>query len=594
MCGIVGYIGKRQAQPILLHCLARLEYRGYDSCGIALANDSLTLYKDAVRIGDLAKAAPKLNGTVGIGHTRWATHGGPSKINAHPHCDCTGKIALVHNGIITNYETLRQQLINEGHNFVSETDTEIIVHLVEKYYQGNLEKAVETALHDVEGSYAIIVLAAEEPKLVIARKDSPLIIGVGDRDNFIASDVPAVLDYTKRVIYLEDGDIGVITADNIEVTREGKGVSREEHKILWGAEQARKGGYEHFMLKEIHEQPKVIRDTFAEYAYTVEPIVNLGRIKDGGAESILLLACGTSYHAALLGKHIIEELLRIPVRVELASEFNYFPHIPTAPVSIAITQSGETADTLKAMKRLKQAGCMVIAITNVVDSTASRIADQTIYTRAGPEISVAATKSFMAQLIVLYWLAVSQSNVDIRKSAELLTEMRQLPEKVTQVLDNEDTISKSAKNISRYENIFFIARGMNYAIAMEGALKLKEISYIHAEAYAAGEIKHGPFALLGSNTPVIAIVCQDSTHEAVLTNIKEITARDSPVIALAQEGDEAIEKVADSVITVPQTDAMFSPVVNTVALQLFAYHAAKDRGCPIDFPRNLAKSVTVE
>jgi len=552
MCGIVGYIGERQAQPILFHCLARLEYRGYDSCGIALAGDSITVYKDAVRIGELAKVAPKLDGTVGIGHNRWATHGGPSKINAQ------------------------------------------ISHLVEKYYQGNLEKAVETALRDVEGSYAVIVQTVDEPKLVIARKDSPLIIGIGDGDNFIASDVPAILDYTNRVIYLEDGDIGVVTADNIEVTREGKVVSRKKHQILWSAEQAQKGGYEHFMLKEIHEQPKVIRDTFAEYAHTVEPIVDLARIRDGGTESILILACGTSYHAALLGKYVIEELLRIPVRVEIASEFNYYLHSPTVPVSIAITQSGETADTLKAMKRLKQAGCRVIAITNVVDSTASRIADQTIYTRAGPEISVAATKSFMAQLIVLYWLAMSQSSADIRRSAELLAEMRQLPEKVTQVLNNEGAIAESARYLSKYENIFFIGRGMNYAIAMEGALKLKEISYIHAEAYAAGEIKHGPFALLGSNTPVIAIVCQDNTYEAVLTNIKEITARDSPVIALAQEGDEAIEKIVDSVITLPRTDAMFSPVVNTVALQLLAYYAAKERGCSIDFPRNLAKSVTVE
>jgi len=593
MCGIIGFIGERQAQPILLGCLAKLEYRGYDSCGIALVSDSLKVYKDAVRVEQLAKALPRLDGTVGIGHTRWATHGEPSKINAHPHCDCTGRIAVVHNGIINNYQSLRRQLTSEGHKFASETDTEVIAHLVEKYYQGDLVEAVETALRDVEGSYAIIVLMAGESNLVAARKDSPLIIGIGDRENFIASDVPAILDYTNRVIYLEEGDVVIVTKDEVKVRRDGAKVIRQEHEILWNAEQAQKGGYEHFMLKEIHEQPKVIRATVAEYMAETEPVFDLA-LADGLISTMLILACGSSYHAALAGKYIVEELVGISARAELASEFNYSTYIPTRTQAIAITQSGETADTLRAIRRLKEAGCRVIVITNVVGSTASRITDRTVYIRAGPEISVAATKSFTAQLMALYWLALSQSKVNIRRLDSLIMGLRQLSGKVQQVLDNEETIVEYANYLSQYDNAFFIGRGVNFPVALEGALKLKEVSYIHAEGYAAGELKHGPFALLSSKTPVIAIVAQDNTREAMLTNIKEVKSRGAPLIALAPEGDEAIEELADQVITMPPLDAIFSPVVNTVALQLLAYYIAKQRGCPIDFPRNLAKSVTVE
>jgi len=594
MCGIVGYIGERQAQPILLNCLGRLEYRGYDSCGIAVLSSGIEVYKDAIRVEALAKVAPQLGGTVGVGHTRWATHGEPSQLNAHPHCDCSGNIAVVHNGVVTNSQSLKKQLTSEGHNFVSETDTEAIPHLIEKYYDGNLEEAVEAALRDVDGSYAIIVLAAGEPRLVAARKDSPLIIGIGDRENFIASDVPAILDYTNRVIYLEDGDIGVITKDNIKVRRNGTEVDRKEHEILWSIEDAQKGGYEHFMLKEIHEQPRVIRDTLGEWVSIGEPAVDLAVMMRTGLEALLLLACGTSYHAALIGKYIVEELVGIPVRVELASEFNYSGQTLVKTGAIVITQSGETADTLKAVKRLKEVGCQVLAITNVVGSTASRIADQTVYTRAGPEICVAATKSFIAQLMVLYWLVMSYSKAEARRLASLLTELRHLPSKVQQVLDNEDTILECANYLSRYENMLFIGRGINFPVALEGALKLKEISYIHAEGYAAGELKHGPFALLGGDTPVVAILAHDNTYEAMLTNIKEVKARKSPLVALAEEGDEAIGELADFVITVPRVDAIFSPVVNSVALQLLAYYIAKQRDCPIDFPRNLAKSVTVE
>jgi glucosamine--fructose-6-phosphate aminotransferase (isomerizing) len=594
MCGIVGYIGGKKAQPILLNSLGKLEYRGYDSCGIAVASSGVEVYKDAVRVKALEKALSPLDGTAGIGHTRWATHGEPSKINAHPHCDCTGRIAVVHNGVINNFQRLREQLTSEGHILASQTDTEVIPHLVEKYYEGDLAKAVELALNDIEGSYAIIVLMAEEDRLVAARKDSPLIIGVGDRENFIASDVPAILDYTSRVIYLEDGDMAVVTAGNIEVKRDGAGVAREENKILWSVKDAQKAGYEHFMLKEIHEQPKVIRDTLAEYIAAAGPAVDLTVAGGMTLEDILILACGTSYHAALIGKYIIEGLVGIPVRVEIASEFNYAGQASARNKAIVITQSGETADALKAIRRLKEEGCQVITITNVVGSTASRIADQTVYTRAGPEISVAATKTHLAQLIAMYWLALPYSKVDIRRLDELVLELRQLPVKVQQVLDNEAVISDYARHLSEFENVFYIGRGINFPVALEGALKLKEISYIHAEGYAAGELKHGPFALLGSGTPVVAVVAQDNTYEAIMTGIKEIKARQSPVLALVGEGDETIGGLADSVITVPQVDPMFSPIVNTVVLQLLAYYVAKQRGCPIDFPKNLAKSVTVE
>lgn len=592
MCGIVGYIGNKQAQPILLSCLEKLEYRGYDSCGVAVASDGIAIYKDAIRVKALRETSPNFKGTAGIGHTRWATHGPPSKINAHPHLDCTGNIAVVHNGVISNCQELKAQLIKEGHVFVSETDTEVIPHLIEKYYNGSLEKATEAALNDVDGSYAIIVIAKDKPELVVARKDSPLIIGVGDRENFIASDVPAILDHTDRVIYLEDGDIGVVTKTGIKINQNGNEVRRKEQKILWSVEEAQKAGYEHFMLKEIHEQPKVIRSTLAEYTRETS-LMNQPVIRDADAEFLVMLAAGTSYHAALVGKHIIEEILKIPVKMETASEFNYYSQTLAKNLAIAVTQSGETADTLKSMKKLKDAGCRVVAITNVVGSTASRIANQTIYTRAGPEISVAATKTFLAQLMVFYWLIMTHSRLD-RRLAGLLMELRQLPSKVQQILDDEARIAEQAKYLAKFNNVFFIGRGINYPIALEGALKLKEISYIHAEGYAAGELKHGPFALLGSDTPVIALVARDNTYETMLTNIKEIKARKSPVIAVVGEGDEDIEELVDSVITVPKVDALFSPVVNVVVLQLLAYYTARERGCPIDYPRNLAKSVTVE
>jgi len=594
MCGIVGYIGNKQAHPLLLECLERLEYRGYDSCGIAVAVDSIKIVKDAVRVRELGEVSPKFNGTAGIGHTRWASHGAPSQINAHPHLDCSGNIAVVHNGVISNFQEIKDRLIREGHTFISETDTEVIPHLIERYYNGNLEKATEDALEEIEGSYAIIVMAKDQPELVVARKDSPLIIGLGDRENFIASDVPAILNHTDRVVYLEDGDIGVISRNDIKIQGNGSEIEREEHKVLWSVEEAQKAGYEHFLLKEIHEQPKVIRNTLGEYTRDVEPVFDLARMRNNGTEPILMLAAGTAFYAAMVGKYIIEELLKIPVKLEVASEFNYYNQTLVRNIAIVITQSGETADTLKAMKKLKESGCRVVTITNVVGSTASRIANQTIYTRAGPEISVAATKTFTAQLMVLYWIAMTYSKADARRLANMLLELRQLPSKVQQVLDNEAEIKEHAKYLSRFENVYFVGRGINYPVALEGALKLKEVSYIHAEGYAAGELKHGPFALLGEQTPVIAIVARDNTYETMMTNIKEIKARKSPVIAIVEEGDDSVEELVDMVITVPKINTIFTPVVNTVVVQLLAYYAARERGCPIDTPRNLAKSVTIE
>lgn len=594
MCGIVGYIGNKQAQPILFSCLEKLEYRGYDSCGIAIADEGLKLYKDIFRVGVMAEKTPSLNGAVGIGHTRWATCGEPSINNAHPHSDCKGNIAVVHNGIIRNFQELKQKLIEEGHRFTSETDTEVIPHLIEKYYIDNLEEAVEKALEDIEGSYAIVAIRAGESKLVVAKKNSPLIIGVGDNESFVASDVPAILDYTNNVIYLEEGDIGVIINSEIKIKRNGNRVSVVKHKISWGVEEAQKAGYEHFMLKEIHEQPRVIRDTLVSYCRETEPIADLEWLRDIGAEDMLILACGTSYNAGLVGKYLFEEILRIPVRVELASEFNYYPYALAKTMAIVITQSGETADVIRSTRRLQEVGCRVLAITNVVGSTISRLANQSIYSNAGPEISVASTKSFMAQLVLLYWLAMSYSKGDTKRSADMLMTIRHLPEKIQQILDNKSKIKKCAKCLSYYNDVLFIGRGINYPIALEGALKLKEVSYIHAEGFAAGELKHGPFALLSKNTPVVAIVAKDNTFDAMINNIREIKTRGAPVIVVSEEENGAVSEVADYVITVPSVGYIFSPVVNVVALQLLAYYTAMERGCPIDFPRNLAKSVTVE
>jgi len=540
-------------------------------------------------------------------NSRWATHGAPSKKNAHPHLDGKGEIAVVHNGIIENFQSIKEMLLSRGCEFVSETDTEVIPHLINRSLKKfdhavnavQIKEAVKEALSRLNGSYAIIVAVKGFDGLVAARNESPLIIGVGDRENFIASDVPAVLEQTNRIIYLEEGDIAVVEKDSIYIENSGSEVKREERLIEWTIGDAEKGGYEHFMLKEIHEEPRAIMDTLR--GYLVEEEINFGvdlKVEgDAKGKSILMVACGTSYYAALCGKQIIENLAKVPVQVELASEFNYSDFVLDGAnvMVMAITQSGETADTLMALKKARRYGCKTVAITNVLGSSATRIADETIYIRAGPEIGVAATKSFIAQLVIFYLLGLFLSKMPAREFLEHLEELKRMPQIAQMVLDEADiNIRKHAGYLSKYEHAFFVGRGVNLPIALEGALKLKEISYIHAEGYAAGELKHGPFALLTEDTPVIAILTQDNIYEKTLGNVKEIKARGAPVIAIAEEGDEEVEKYVDEVIRVPETSAIFSPIPNTIALHLLAYWAARERGCEIDKPRNLAKSVTVE
>jgi glucosamine--fructose-6-phosphate aminotransferase (isomerizing) len=579
MCGIVGYVGSRPAQPYLIRALKKLEYRGYDSSGIAVLGDCISVYKDIGRVGELEKSAPTLRGSIGIGHTRWATHGEPSRINAHPHLDCTGRLAVIHNGVIFNYQSLKEELIREGHKFISDTDTEVIPHLIEKYYTHNLETAVAQTITRLKGSFAIAVIAGGETKMVVAKNGSPLVMGLGDHETIIASDVPPILDFTNRTIYLDDGEMGLITPDQVRIYKAGREISKPISVVDWNLEDVQKGGYDHFMLKEIHEQPKVIRDSLQGYSPRMPAIVGLDFMGSKDGKGLLILACGTSFHAGLVAKYVIEEILDIPVRVELASEVNHRKHIIPVANAIAISQSGETADVLISMKKLMEARCSTLAITNVRGSSASRLADQTLYTQAGPELSVAATKTFIAQLIELYKLILLQPSEDLQLKQRLFKELKQMPDQAQRVLDNESQIQECAKYIAAYSNIFYVGRGINY---------------IHTEGYAAGELKHGPFSLLQKDTPVVAIVNQDFTHDAMLTNIKEIKSRQSPVIALVQEDDLDTEKLVDMTIKVPTTDNLLSPIVNTISLQLLAYYTAKFRNCPIDFPRNLAKSVTVE
>ncbi len=591
MCGIVGYIGFRRADQVIISALKRLEYRGYDSWGVAVKHgNSLEIIKRVGAIGDVENYS-LAEGNVGIGHTRWATHGKPSEINAHPHTDCNNQIAVVHNGIISNFQSLKEELESRGHKFSSETDTEVIAHLIEEEYRGDLKEAVMKAVERLRGSYAIVVMHAETEELVAARYKSPLVIGVGDGEWFIASDVPAVLDYTNRVIYLEDGDVAKLWNDGFTIWNNGKEVERRVETVPWSIEDAEKGGYEHFMLKEIHENPRVVEETLLEY---LEDDIKIDSRIFAGISDILFVACGTSFHACLVGKYLIEGLTGIPVRVEYASEFNYSNPPLSRTLVVGITQSGETADTLEAMRKAKKLGMRVLAITNVLGSTATRVADHVIYTRAGPEIGVAATKTFIAQLIVLYLIAAKISSLPPTEIEELLEELRNIPQKIRQILDREDEISSISNTFAGYENMMYVGRGIGYPVALEGALKLKEISYIHAEGYPAGELKHGPFALLGEKTPVVACVVRDKTYESMLGNIKEIKARESPVIAVADEDDEEIEKFVDYVIRTPSTIPLLTPLTYSVALQLFAYHIARIRGCEIDKPRNLAKSVTVE
>ncbi|VVB89715.1 Glutamine--fructose-6-phosphate aminotransferase [isomerizing] [uncultured archaeon] len=600
MCGIIGYSGRRQAAPILIDSLGRLEYRGYDSAGIAIFNNNtVEVYKDKGRIADLEKALPDISGTVGIGHTRWATHGRPNKVNAHPHT--SGNIAVAHNGIIENYQQLREKLTQLGYIFVSETDTEVLAHLINYYYKNNLTDAVVPALKDIKGSYAIAVLCGSE--LVAARKDSPLVIGIGENENFIASDIPAILKYTRKMIFLEDMEIASLTPDSVLFFDSNKRQIEKQINIIdWDMEAAEKSGYEHFMLKEIHEQPRALHETFAGRISELEGTITFDsldltedQIKD--ISRINVIACGTSLNAGLLGKYLFEQFAGIHVDVEIASEFRYVHSSPGSLV-IVISQSGETADTLAALREAKSYGCKTLAITNVMGSTITREVDNVIYTRSGPEIGVAATKTFISQLGVIYLLALLFGKIKGKISSDqmkrMLVSLKQIPAQITRILGNKEFIEIYAQIFSNANDSFFIGRTFNYPIALEGALKLKEISYIHAEGYAAGELKHGPLALITKNTPVIAIATRGITYDKMVNNIKEVKAREAPVLAIADEKDIEIEKYVDGVVKVPSTEDIISPILSTVVVQLLSYYTAKARNCTIDQPRNLAKSVTVE
>ncbi len=607
VCGIVGYIGDKQALPILIEGLKRLEYRGYDSAGVAVHNGHcINISKTKGRLTVLEQRIDpnQLQGTLGIGHTRWATHGEPSDINSHPHTNQSGEIAIVHNGIIENYMKLKDWLQKEGYVFVSETDTEVVAHLINYYYRGDLVEAVRNTLDKIEGSYALGVIAKDHPDcMVVARKDSPLVIGLGDGENYIASDIPAILKYTRRVYLLEDREIALIRRDAVEIIDQyGKKVQKEVFEVTWDVESAEKGGYQHFMIKEIHEEPKALRDTMA--SRIVDGKVNLSdlnvtREQLEKAGKIIIIACGTAYHAGVVGKYVIEKLARIPVDVEIASEFRYKdPLINEDNIVIIISQSGETADTLAAMRMCKKVGAKVIAITNVVGSTVSREADHVVYTWAGPEIAVASTKAYTTQLLCMYMMALDFADKMGRISADeyqrIIEEIRKLPELAQEILDDKEIIQRCADETFNASSIFYMGRGLDYAVAMEGSLKLKEISYIHSEAYAAGELKHGTIALIEEGTPVVALATQKGLFEKTLSNIKEVKARGAFVIAVAMEGDTEIEKEADRVIYIPRVYDILAPVLVVIPLQLYAYYVAVAKGCDVDKPRNLAKSVTVE
>lgn len=605
MCGIMGYIGRGNAVPLIINGLSRLEYRGYDSAGIAIyQNGKLEVTKKKGRLAEmLADLGETPASTLAIGHTRWATHGIPSDSNAHPHSDCSGRITLVHNGIIENYAVLRKELILKGHDFVSETDTEVMVHLIEKYYQGSLEEAVRKALSHVFGSFAIVVICADEPnKIIAAKKASPLVVGLGDGENYLASDIPAILGKTKRAYIIEDDEFVVITADSVKITDfEGNAVDKEVLEISWDLEAAEKGGFEHFMLKEIYEQSEAIRKTLS------------GTIKDGmvdfsdlnfdevlkNTQKIFIVACGTAYHAGLVGRVVIEKLARIPVETDIASEFRYREVLwKPGDLMIVISQSGETADTLAALREARRHGIKVLAVTNVVGSAVAREADYVIYTHAGPEIAVASTKAYSTQLVVMYLLALYLSKVrgtlEIEEMSSIVSELLYMDTLVEQVLKEEEKIKALARKYKEVQSTFFLGRGFDYAVAMEGALKLKEISYIHAEAYAAGELKHGPLALIDKGVPVLALVSQDHLVGKTMSNIKEVKARGAVVVAICKENLQEACQECDEQLLLPDINPILAPIVSVVPLQLFAYYMAVFRGADVDKPRNLAKSVTVE
>jgi len=587
MCGIVGYVGYRNASEVLKKTLKRLEYRGYDSAGIAvITNGKIAVEK---RKGYVDYLNFSLEGNVGIGHTRWATHGAVEDRNAHPFLDCGREFAVAHNGIIENFTELRKELMEKGHVFTSDTDSEVIAHLIEENYDGDFLRAFIKAISRLKGSYAIIAIHAGEKKILGAKNESPLVIGIGDGENFLASDIPAFLEYTNRIITLDDGEICEVTEDSVKIyDLSGKDIKKNEEIVEWSSESVEKGGYEHFMLKEIHEQPIALENTL-KYLLELEP-------NFGDFDKIIMVGCGTSYHAALVGKYLFEEIAEIPTEVYYASEYRYRKYLGDKALVILITQSGETADTLASARISKKFGMKTLAITNIKGSSITRITDETIYTYAGPEIGVAATKTFITQLAVLHYLAIKygyiRGKIDSSELNSLIYELRRAPRYVERALSMENEIKAVSEKMVKEENMFYIGRGISCPIAMEGALKMKEISYIHAEAYPAGELKHGPLALITEGTPVVALAPKDSTYDKMIGNIKEVNARGSWVIGVSNFPE--LKEFVDILIKIPDTHPLFTVYPSIVVLQLLAYHTAKLRGCEIDRPRNLAKSVTVE
>ncbi len=611
MCGIVGYVGDKQAAKFLLEGLSKLEYRGYDSAGIAVYNPEADSIRVEKSVGRLAELEKKVDGNMpvgclGIGHTRWATHGAPSDLNSHPHTDCSGDFAVVHNGIIENYLTLREQLMAKGHVFKSETDTEVLPHLLEEAYEGDFEAAVRKVLTQIEGSYSIVFMSKADPEtLICTKQDNPLVIGLGEGENFIASDIPAIISRTRRTYIINDGEIAVVKKDSVWITnRRGEPITKKVFEVNWNAEAAEKGGYEHFMLKEIHEQPKAVRDTLSGRISEDNTSVVLNELKwtkeyINSFSRVFIIACGTAYHAGLVGKYYIENLARIPVEVDIASEFRYRkPIIDDSTLTIVVSQSGETIDTLAALKEAKRLGSKTMAVTNVVGSSIAREADQVVYTWAGPEIAVASTKAYTTQLIVMFLLGAYmgglRETVAPEEMKHLLTQLKNIPSQISETLEDVEPIMAFAQQYGYTEDAFFLGRALDYYVALEGSLKLKEVSYVHAEAYAAGELKHGTLALITSGVPVIALATQKSVYEKTLSNIKEVKARDAVVIGIAAKGDTELKKYTDHVIYVPETDERLIPLLTVLPLQLLAYYTAITRGCDVDKPRNLAKSVTVE
>jgi glucosamine--fructose-6-phosphate aminotransferase (isomerizing) len=609
MCGIVGYVGEKEASSILVNGLRKLEYRGYDSAGVSIINKKgeMNQAKSKGRLSNLEDKLEQnsLEGSIGIGHTRWATHGEPSDLNCHPHTNKNKTISVVHNGIVENYLELREFLNSKGYEFYSETDTEVIPNLIDFYYKGNLLEAVIEATSKIEGSYALGIMAVNEPgKVVAVRKDSPLIIGVGEGEYFIASDVPAILNYTREVIYLNDKEFVEMTKSEMNIySKEGMKVEKEVHHVTWDADAAEKGGYEHFMIKEILEQPKAIRDTMASRIVPGKQISidNIALTKDQieNIEKIYIVGCGTAYNAGVIGKYVIEKMARIPVEVEIASEFRYRnPIFNNKILLIVMSQSGETADTLAVLRDAKAKGVRVLAITNVVGSSVAREADDVLYTWAGPEIAVASTKAYTTQLITMYifglFLAQNKNTVTNEEIEEIKNSLLTLPEKAEEILKQKEILQKFAEKTYMHKDMFFLGRGVDYAVAVEGSLKVKEISYIHSEAYAGGELKHGTIALIEKGTIVIALATQEDLYEKMLSNVREVTTRGAKVLGLTVEGNTSIEKTVDEALYIPKVNSMLSPVISVISLQLLAYYIAAAKGCDIDKPRNLAKSVTVE